>query len=376
MRSFGVLGALFLCLLASSITASPIEIENSLENFSPVPRATLEARDFTNKIVFTPPSNYTSWKTLYGRSAQLTDGSLLVTWEDYPLVDQTPFPIYRSTDGGNTWAAYSQILDQVNGWGMRYQPHLYVLPKAFGGYAAGTVLCVGVSAPSDLSEEYIDVYASTNGGLTWKFVSHIAYGAGPELTTNGDAAIWEPFFLMYGSELICYYSDQRDTAHAQKLVYQTTTDLLTWSAAVDTVADPTYSHRPGMATVSYLSSIGYYFLTYELCASGCYTYYRWSTSPLTFNSVSATLLSGSGGSPYHIYYNGKIYLNTYASGNIYVNTAGSTNWTVQVAVGQDAAYSRCLEIITVGGVDKLMITGGGGLVTSGNTVSVGVVTPP
>jgi hypothetical protein len=69
-------------------------------------------------------------------------------------------------------------------------------------------------------------------------------------------------------------------------------------------------------------------------------------------------------------------LNTYASGNIYVNTAGSTNWTVQVAVGQNAAYSRCLEIITVGGVDKLMITGGGGLVTSGNTVSVGVVTPP
>lgn len=259
---------------------------------------------------------------------------------------------------------------------MRYQPNLYVLPKAFGGYAAGTVLCVGVSAPSSLAQEYIDVYASTDGGLTWKFVSHVAYGAGPELTTSGDAAIWEPFFFMYGSTLICYYSDQRDTAHSQKLVYQSTTDLLTWSAAVDVVTYPTYSYRPGMATVSYLATTGIYFLTHELCASGCATYYRWSTSPLTFNSATGTKLAGSGGNPYHTYYNGKIYLNHGSSANIYVNVAGSTDWSTQVAVGQATAYSRYLGIITVGGVNKLMITGGGTMKTSGNAVSVGVVTPP
>lgn len=159
MKSYSLLAAFFSFLLVP-ITASP----------------TVEKRDFTNEVVFTPTSDYTSWQTLYGRSAQISDGSLLVTWEDYPPEEVTPFPIYRSTDGGRTWSNYSQVLDQVNGWGMRYQPNLYVLPEDFGGYAAGTILCVGVSAPSTLAEEYIDVYASTDLGLTWNFVSHVAYG--------------------------------------------------------------------------------------------------------------------------------------------------------------------------------------------------------
>ncbi|RDW58322.1 hypothetical protein BP5796_12252 [Coleophoma crateriformis] len=384
MRSYRVLVALLLSIVASPAVAAPVDsnaIGLDISNFSPAPRSPLEKRDFTNKVVFTPPSTYTSWKTIYGRSAQVTDGSLLVTWEDYPLVDQTPFPIYRSTDGGVTWASYSQILDQVNGWGMRYQPHFYVLPTAFGGYAAGTVLCAGVSAPSDLSEAYIDLYASTNNGLTWKFVSHIAYGSGPELASNGDAAIWEPFFLMYGSTLICYYSDQRDPAHGQKLAYQTTTNLVSWGGAVDVVADPTYSHRPGMAIVSYLASINLYFLTFENCTSSCLTTYRWSSSPYTFNSAPSTLLAPTSGSnpgnaPFHIYYNGKIYLNAAQSSSIYVNTAGTTTWT-PVAVAQIASYTRCLEIIKVGGVDKLLITSAGEMSSSANNyVSVGVITPP
>lgn len=378
MRSSRVLATLFLSLLASPIVASPIKSD---DNFSSVARSPLVPRDFTDEVVFTPPSNYTSWKTLYGRSAQLMDGSLLVTWEDYPPVDETPFPIYRSTNGGETWAEYSQILDQVNGWGMRYQPNLYVLPEAFGGYAAGTVLCVGVSAPSSLSEAYIDVYASTDGGLAWKFLSHIAYGAGPELVTDGDAAIWEPFFFLYGSELICFYSDQRNASYAQKLVYQTTTNLLTWGTAVDAVADPTYANRPGMAVVSYLSNIDLYFLSYELCASGCNAYYRWSASPLTFNAASNTATelfatgASAGGAPYHVYYDGKIYMNGGSNANLYVNIAGETNWT-QINVGQSQSYSRCLEIITVDGEDKLMLVSGGTMTTSGNVVSVGVIAPP
>lgn len=82
MKSFRVLTVLFLSLLASPTTTSPIELAHSLRDTSPVPRSPLEARDFTNAVVFTPPSTYTSWQTLYGRSAQLTDGSLLTTWEE------------------------------------------------------------------------------------------------------------------------------------------------------------------------------------------------------------------------------------------------------------------------------------------------------
>lgn len=52
------------------------------------------------------------------------------------------------------------------------------------------------------------------------------------------------------SEVICYYSDQRDKAHGQKLSHQTSSDLYEWSAVVDDVAESTYSDRPGMSTVS------------------------------------------------------------------------------------------------------------------------------
>ena len=37
---------------------------------------------------------------------------------------------------------------------------------------------------------------------------------------------------MYNDELICYYSDQRDPAHGQKLVHQVSSDLQNWGPVV------------------------------------------------------------------------------------------------------------------------------------------------
>jgi len=54
--------------------------------------------------------------------------------------------------------------DTVNGWGLRYQPQLYVLPQAFGGFEAGTILLGGNSIPGDLSKTKLDIYASTDDG--------------------------------------------------------------------------------------------------------------------------------------------------------------------------------------------------------------------
>ena len=86
------------------------------------------------------------------------------------------FPIYRSVDKGQTWAAFSNVTDQVNGWGLRYQPFLYVLPQAIGNLPKGTILCAGNSIPTDLSKTKIDIYASKDSGLTWSFVSSVASG--------------------------------------------------------------------------------------------------------------------------------------------------------------------------------------------------------
>lgn len=125
----------------------------------------------TNVTIFDPPKNYTIPRTLYARTLLLEgdsedDYTLLATWENYlPNNDSFPyFPIFQSLDGGETWSERSRVYDQVNGWGLRYQPFLYELPEAFGGYDAGTILLAGNSIPQDLSKTQIDLYASTDKG--------------------------------------------------------------------------------------------------------------------------------------------------------------------------------------------------------------------
>lgn len=120
----------------------------SLESRAPSPWS-----HYTKNGVFYPSQDATSWRTLYARTLQLPDQSLLLSWEDYdPNVKLTYWPIYKSTDGGASFKELSRVQDQVNGWGNWYQPFLYELPQDFGGYAKGTILLSGVSTPRNLSE--------------------------------------------------------------------------------------------------------------------------------------------------------------------------------------------------------------------------------
>lgn len=379
--SIGLVSSLF----ASTVSAALVKPLTS--------RAPAPFTDFTNNDVFHPGADYTSWRTIYGRSLQLSDGSLLVTWENYPPEPpQVAFPIYKSTDGGATWSSFSTVDDQVNGWGLRYQPNLFTLPQSFGDYPAGTILLGGVSTPSDLSEAYIELYASRDDGVSWEFVSHIAYGAGPETTPNGNDAIWEPFFMVYDNQLVCFYSDQRDPAHAQKLVHVTTTDLKSWSDPVDDVADPVYDARPGMTTVAHIESTDRYIMTYENCGpASCQVHYKVSTSPLTFANVAGTaLVSTDGtttyGSPYVIWTphpdrtdgSGIIIANGNSQEPVFLNedNADASSWRT-ADVGQWSAYSRALRIIDIQGQKKLMLTNGGNMGDGANNwVAVGVVPIP
>ena len=133
----------------------------------------------TNVTVFDPPDNYTVPRTLYARVEALEcDGSntLLATWENYLPTDNpeetcpdncpiNPYiPIYESTDSGKTWSERAKVYDQVNGWGLRYQPDIYETTEKIGGYPSGTLLLAANSIPEDLSETKIDVYASCDKG--------------------------------------------------------------------------------------------------------------------------------------------------------------------------------------------------------------------
>lgn len=141
---------------------------------------------FAENVIYQPDSKNS---VLYPRQVELSDGSLLATASF--AGDKTPyFPIFQSADGGATWSWISNLTDQVNGLGMSAQPALAELPFAVGDFSAGTVLASGNSWGNKSTN--IDIYASKDKGHTWKFVSNVSRGSGPD-TTNGNPCIWEPF---------------------------------------------------------------------------------------------------------------------------------------------------------------------------------------
>lgn len=258
---------------------------------------------------------------------------------------------------------------------MRFQPFLYSLPTAFGGFPAGTILAAGVSAPASLNGGVrIELYASTDQAKTFNFVSHIAYGNGPETVKDGDQAIWEPFILMYKGQLVVYYSDQRDPAHSQKLVHQTTTDLKSWSGPVEDAVEAAYEGRPGMTTVAYIASTKMYIQTFELCGvDDCNVHYKLSPNPLEFGKVNSTRLTATDGStansaPYVIWTpnpsktdgSGVLIVSSTNNEKVWLNSDNpiENGWR-QVDVNHWSAYSRSLRIISLRGKKKLFFGNGG-----------------
>ncbi|KAF2727764.1 BNR/Asp-box repeat protein [Polyplosphaeria fusca] len=342
---------------------------------------------FSQRVIFTPPSTYTDPRVLYARTAQLTDGTILATWENYsPEPPAVYFPIYRSTDGGYSWTQISKVTDQGYGWGLRYQPFLYVLPSSFAGYPAGTVLLSGSSIPTNLSKTQIDIYASKDNGTTWEFLSHIAAG-GVAKPNNGETPVWEPFLLLHNQRLICYYSDQRDTKHGQKMVHQTTTDLKTWGSVVDDVAYSKYSDRPGMPTVALLPN-GKYIMAYEYGGSplaNFATYYKIASDPEQFGGITGVPLKTTDGgyptsSPYIVWSsaggsNGTLIVSAYSSSQVFINTAlGEGSWK-KVNTPEGGSYTRQIRVLQ--DPKKLLLIGAGKLPPSTtNKVTVSVMDIP
>jgi hypothetical protein len=142
---------------------------------------------FGENVIYWPNAGNT---IMYPRITELSDSTILAT----AGLDSNPgvFPIFSSPDGGASWKWISNMTDQVNGLGMDAQPALAELPWAIGDLPAGTVLASGNSWGQNSTN--IDLYASTDKGYTWKFISNVARGSGPS-TTNGNPCIWEPFIL-------------------------------------------------------------------------------------------------------------------------------------------------------------------------------------
>lgn len=294
------------------------------------------------------------------------------------------FPIYRSQDKGLSWTPLSNVTDQVNGWGLRYQPFLYLLPQAIGALPAGTILCAGNSIPTDLSQTKLDLYASTDDGATWFFVSSFAAG-GEASPTNGVTPVWEPFLMVYEKQLVAYYSTQADTAYGQKLAHKVSTDGVKWGDEVNDVAQASYADRPGMTTVAGPLPNGDWILTYEYCggSNGCAIYYRLSSDPLAFDTATDQRLvvgeTRPSSSPYVVWSpsggaNGTIVVTANSNTQVFVNTAlgEATAWQL-LDTPQTGAYSRHLRIMD--NPDNLLILSAGFL-NSDNWVTLSVMKLP
>ncbi len=193
-------------------------------------------------VVVADPGNGAS----YARAVRLGGSrSLLATFQQFGAAG---FPIFRSDDDGHTWYPQSNVPSTGDATGVWLQPFLYELPRAFAGLPKGAVLCAG-NWLGDFTSTKIELYASVDRGVTWKYLSTVAEGGAP-VPENGNTPVWEPFLVLHEDRLICYYSDQRDPNYGQKLAHQTSRDLRRWGPVVDDAVGTDYSQRPGMTTVA------------------------------------------------------------------------------------------------------------------------------
>lgn len=233
------------------------------------------------------------------------NGTLLATCDQHTWVNgEQVWPIYKSTDDGETWQHVSDVTDTNFGTNRKAQPMLYELPQAVGDMPAGTIVLAGNLVPDDQSSSRIVIYKSSNIGSSWEYVSTVDVGGpfdydrSPESTTS---TIWEPFLYMddYG-HLVCAFSDERlkNQGVLQSLSLRYTSDGVTWSDESNIVAITNKNDRPGMVTVSKMKN-GKYIATYEVVNRPSYdqnssvVYCKFSDDGLNWNESDLGILPES-----------------------------------------------------------------------------------
>jgi hypothetical protein len=176
------------------------------------------------------------------------------------LTDNAPgYPIYRSTDNGKTWNIISRVSDTLTGASSEWNPTLFELSMPCGDYPAGTIILAACSVdPEHKKESHIRLYFSSDGGYTFDQGIVVASAGGL------DDGVWEPFLIQLDDgSLVCYYSDDSDPVHSQKIVYKHSKDAENWDEAVTVTASEICKERPGMPVVTRIAD-GSYFMVYEV----------------------------------------------------------------------------------------------------------------
>lgn len=313
------------------------------------------------------------------------NGYMFVTME-YGVADseyaenETVFPVYVSADGGRSWGRNGIgdgdiFPDIVNGNAdgtpevecMANCPQFFELPAPLGDYPAGTVICGGIASKKDLSTSSLDVYVSTDACHSWTYTSTVAVGGANYV---GDDPVWEPFFLYddgnhdeedgHAPVLICFYSDETDPEHSQKLVCKYTEDGKNWSEAVEVVVFEEFGQRPGMPVVAKMQS-GRYIMVYEgYGITDLPNNYKFSTTDcaLCWDPDEVGMTFGYGGSPYvEVMQDGIVVASSAGNSNLYVNTsADCTGRWIEVASPVPNSYNR--QIMRLSNGNLFVLNGG------------------
>ncbi len=174
----------------------------------------------------------------------------------------------ESDDGGKTWNLLSRPTEQnpagvTAGLKPGQMSHIYELPAQVGDYPAGTLVFASGSINYDVRSE-IWMWYSTDCGKTWMQTAKIANGGTTEAVGDWpkQSGVWEPFAWYDSGYLYCFYSDDSDPTHDQKLVYKRSRDGVNWESLVEICAFDNPVDRPGMLIMTKMGN-GEYFIVYE-----------------------------------------------------------------------------------------------------------------
>ena len=194
--------------------------------------------------------------------------------------------VMESSDGGKTWKMIARPQETINPTytaedGTEYKiqgismAHIYELPAPVGDMPEGTLLYSGTSVNYDCYSQ-VAIWRSFDCGYTWEEFTIIATGGG---TREG---VWEPFTWYEESDgyLYCFYSDDSDPLHDQKLVYKRSRDGVNWSDEVAVCEFAKKKDRPGMIIMTQMGS-GEYLMVYEYYGTGSGKVYYKITSDIT-----------------------------------------------------------------------------------------------